>query len=52
MIYSGVNIISPHPSVGNSPKNNILLSLLPIYTDEVISASEIMTFFPMLPSVN
>ena len=36
----------------NSPRIRISLFLLSICTDELISAPKLMTFFPMLPSVN
>ena len=47
-----INVVSSNPWAGPSPRIKISLVLLSICTDELISTPKIMTFFPMLPSVN
>ena len=49
---SVVNVESSYPCVGPAPRIKISLPLLLICTDEAISAPKILTFFPLLPSVN
>ena len=50
-IASAVNLVSSYPCVGPSPRINMSFHLLSICTDQLISASKIMTFFSMLLSV-
>ena len=45
-------MVSSNPCVGPSPKIKISFPLLSTCTDELISASKIMSFFPMVPSGN
>ena len=45
-------MVSSISYVGPSPRIKLALCLLSICTDELISAANILTFFPMLPSVN
>ena len=49
---SAVNVVSSNPYIGPSQGIKISFPLLSICTDELISAPEIMTFFPKLPSAN
>ena len=49
---SALNVVLSNLCVCHSPRIKIFLFLLSICTDELISASKIMTVFPMLPSVN
>ena len=51
-IASAVNVVSSNPCVGPSPKIKMYFPLLSICIDELISAPKIVTFFPMLSSVN
>ena len=51
-LTSAANVVLSNPCVGASPRTKISLFLLSICTDELISTPKIMTFFPMLPSVN
>ena len=46
------NVVSSNPCVGPSPRIKISFPLLLTCTDELMSAPEIMTFFPMFPSTN
>ena len=41
-----------NPCVGLSPRNKISLFLLSTCIDQLISTPTIMTFLPILPSVN
>ena len=49
---STVNVVSSNPCVGPSSKIEISLFLFSICTDELKSAPKLMTFFPVLLSVN
>ena len=49
-IPSAVNMVSSNPCVGHSQRLKIFL--LSKYTDELISAPKVMTFFPTLPSID
>ena len=49
---SAVNVVLSNPCVGQSPRIKISLFLLSTCTDDLMSTPKIMTFFPMLPSVN
>ena len=46
------NVASNYPCVGPSPRIKISLFLLSTCTDELITAPEIVTFIPTLPSGN
>ena len=45
-------MVSSNPCVGLSPRIKISFQLLPICTNELISAPKIITHFPMFPSGN
>ena len=49
---SAVNMVSFNPCVDPSPRIKISFNLFSTCTDEVISTTKIMTFFPMVPSGN
>ena len=51
-LASAVKVVSSNLCVGLSPRIKISLFLLSICTDELISASKIMTFFPTLLFIN
>ena len=51
-LASAVNVVSFNPCFGPSPKIKIFLFLLSICAIELMSAPKIMTFLPLLPSVN
>ena len=43
-------MVSSNPCVG--PSQRLKIFLLSKYTDELISAPKVMTFFPTLPSID
>ena len=45
-------MVSSNPCVGPSPRIMISLVLFSVFTDELILAPKIMTFFPTLLSVS
>ena len=47
-----VNVVSSNPCVGPSTRIRLSSSLLWIWTDRLISAPNIVAFFPKLPSVD
>ena len=51
-LASAGNVVSSNPGLGPLPRIKMSLFLLSICTDNLISAPKIMTFIPMLPSVN
>ena len=51
-LASAVNWVSSNLYVGPSPKIKISLFLLPMCTNELISARRTMVLFPVVPSVS
>ena len=51
-LASAVNVVSSNLCVGPSLRIKISVFLLSIFTDQLISAPKILTFFCILPSVN